>query len=52
MALLESGNASGALPYVKAVLIKFPPESIRARRLQVSQCVGGWVGGWVGGVRG
>lgn len=36
IALLECGNQAAALPLVKAVLIKFPQESIRARRMQVS----------------
>lgn len=35
IALLELGNPSGALPLVKAVLVHFDKDSIRARRLQV-----------------
>lgn len=34
IALMECGNPAAALPFVKAVMLKFDQDSIRARRLQ------------------
>jgi hypothetical protein len=37
IALLEMGDTKAAVPLIKAVLLQFPENSIRARRLQVGQ---------------